>query len=812
MTIHSKAATNDVYDLFNQPLKCEAPKEDTHSGGESDFEDDGYSTAGESTGTGMISGVVSESGNEDTGVSVRTTLTGDENTGSGTADAGGEWTEFSTSKHVPPTKLKVFEESEEATFSQSIENTSCSMLREYVHQPEELKTPVEPDVQEEQTKTKTRFVPIPPEDYDPTPLRTFRDPSNIAQSRLPFMTPIVEKTETSLAANTVYQKDERDYFASKTPSRSSSTNNDSPSKVGVERLLLSSPLAENASPHRSGGKVRSAKKLDFSTSPSPKSKRASRDVLEEQDDFSSPRKRLQTTHVQDSSTRIKVKVSTTPTSPISVNHKNGFIKPTLPPSPRPAPLESKSRIITDLQCNPTDPSIRNQILANTQPPLSSYPGFINHPDQPFGRYTQLQKYAKKIQDTKVKSSPRKPSDKTLTQAVPPILSFPGASRVYVVRRELGQGAFAPVYLVDSYDPDRPVEDDADTNPSLQARGPLEALKAESPPSQAIWEFHIIRTIHRRLAQSKTPTSSTTNTTHHHPLASIIHTHELHSFPDEAHLLLSYSPHGTLLDLINASKASNLASGLKPGSESGGLDEPLALFFTAELLRTVESLHRVGILHGDLKGDNCLVRLPLPSSSSSSSGGNTSSSLAKLGPYSADGSHGWAGVGLTLIDFGRGIDLDNFAPRVGFIADWAAGPTDAPEIREARPWVWQLDCWGVAGVVASLLFGKYLDTVVDGARGGGGLGGKRRYKLKDGLKRYWQMGIWGRCFEALLNPVLPLSTEEGDVQEWLAELAAVRGQIEGFLETEGERRGLRGMVRRVEGLVSASGGAGGPKRR
>lgn len=473
MTFHSKAATNDVYDLFNQPLKCEAPKDDTQSGGESDLEDDGYSTAGESTGTGMISGAVSESGNEDTGVSVRITMIGEENTSTEIVDEGGEWTEFSTSKHVPCQKSTDHQDTEDPTYNQPIDNTSFSVVELPEPQSDELKMPVESQVKMEETKTNTRFVPIPPENYDPTPLRTFRDPANIAQSRLPFMTPIVEKTESSLAANTGYQKVERDYFSSQTPSRASSIKDDSPSKtppqassikvetpskLGVDRLLLSSPLTKDSSPDRSGGKVRSATELEFPVSPSPKSKRASRSIVEEEDDLTSPRKRVQITQVKDSPTKIKVRVTTTPTWPISVNHESGFTKPALP-NPHPVPSNNRKPIIADLQCNPTDPSIRNQILANVQPPLSSYPGFFNHPDQRCGRYAQLQKYARKVQDSKVKSSPRKANDKTITQAVPPILSFSGASRVYAVKRELGQGAFAPVYLVESYDPDCPVDDD-----------------------------------------------------------------------------------------------------------------------------------------------------------------------------------------------------------------------------------------------------------------------------------------------------------------------------------------------------------------
>lgn len=765
-------------------------------------------------------------------------MSAEENTGTGTADAGGEWTEFSAGKHMPDMPPQTSDDShqlEQISSHQSIDNIPLNMPVEHPQSQEELKTPIEPEVPDAETKASTRFVPIPPEDYDPTPLRTFRDPAIAAQSRLPFMTPIVEKTESSLAANTAYQKNERDYFSSKTPSRSTSTNKDSPSKIGVEKLLLSSPFDVEDSPRRSGGKVRSAMKQDYLVSPSPKSKRTSRGAVEENvDDFSSPRKKIQIRRVQDSPTKVQVKVTTTPTSPPPpLNYEDGFARPALP-VPKPTAPQKQSPIITDLQCNPTDPSIRNQILAKIEPPLSSYPGFFNHPDQTFGKYSQLQKYAKKFQDAKVKSSPRKlttsGNDKTQTQSVAPVLAFTSASRVYAVRRELGQGAFAPVYLVDSYDPDRPVDSTVTSTTSTistesegQERGDLEAVKAESPPSQAIWEFHVIRTIRDRFitSSSSSPSlssSSSSSASSSRNLASIITAHECHAFADEAYLILDYAPTGTLLDLVNVVKADNKRAG-KPES---GLDEVLAMCFTIELLRTVEALHRVGILHGDLKGDNCLVRLPPPllHNHNNPSSSSSSSVLAQLGPYSPTGEQGWAELGIKLIDFGRGIDVRQFPARVGFIADWAAGPTEAPEIREARPWVWQIDLWGAAGVVHSCLFGRYLESVpvqsvpgeaAEMGRSGMGTGktgavGRRcRYRLKEGLKRYWQAGVWGEVFEALLNPGLPAETGPEVVNEVLGnDLARVRGGLEAYLEAEGERKGLRTAVRKAEGLVLAAG--------
>src|SRR6201999_4527932 len=97
--------------------------------------------------------------------------------------------------------------------------------------------------QQVEIQHKPRFIPLPPIDYEPTPARPYRDPEMVAQNKLPFMTPIAERTESSLAPSTVFNDPQ--YFDAKTPSRS---KYDSPSKIGVENLLLSSPQQQAATP------------------------------------------------------------------------------------------------------------------------------------------------------------------------------------------------------------------------------------------------------------------------------------------------------------------------------------------------------------------------------------------------------------------------------------------------------------------------------------------------------------------------------------------------------------------------------------
>ena len=782
MTFHSKAATDEVYGMFNQPSRHETRRDD------SDDEDDDYSTAGESTGTGRISGTTSEFGDEDTMASAGTT--GDENTRTGSQpDSVSPWSEFTASKHVPKIRGGKIRNnaSEEATenLSSSQNQTQTSQMSGFDTQAiaaiagqqigdlntqviaamagdfgedeeEELKTPISPSRPEEiEIRNKPKYVPLPPEDYEPTPLRPFRDPAEVAQSRLPFMTPIVEKTESSLAPSTVF--DDKEHCGSKTPSRSTripvSTNNNSPSQLQIDELVLNTPPKESPSSQKRKLSAGAANLQALTSSPQKlKSKFGGNST-------SSPRKNAKPAFAIPQPAFVKS--STT----------NGINSVAKGP-------HSKALIVHDLQCNPVDPSIRKQILASVHPPLSSNAGFFDRSSQQYCKYPQIQNFTKKLGAAKAKSSPRKnQSERILTQAVQPLLEFDGSSRVYAIKRELGKGAFAPVYLVDSHDRNSNDDDDDLARPTAHidnSRSRLEAIKTEDPPSA--WEFHILRVLRHRLGHmSRT-------------MQSIILAHECHVFVDECYLVLEYRSQGTLLDLVNAVKEENRKAG-KTSAADVGLDEVLAMFLSVELLRTVEECHGVGVLHGDFKADNCLCRFD-------------GSELSEA--YQRTGSFGWEENGMTLIDFGRGIDFRAFRPEVKFVADWASSAQDCVEIREARPWTWQIDYFGMAGVIHSLLFGRYIETVqVDGANGVGmglaglGLGEKREWRLKENFKRYWAQGVWGEVFGLLLNPTLVAG---GEGMPCLREMRRVREGMECWLEEEGERKGLRGAIRRAEGLV------------
>lgn len=718
MTLHTKEAMEEIYDIFNEPLKesTETATEMESEEGTTDGDDeDDYTSGGESTGTGHLSCATSEFGDETTAAdfTLGTTIGDDEVEESDVDETDTKsvsaWSDFTESKHVPKEHKRPGSE-DESGVSEDDSFSEISHSHDHTDQhSEDLVTPTSPELPSH--SLPTRYVPVPPDNYD-VPTGPYRDPALAANNRLPFMTPIVEKTESSLGIATAHAQ--KDYFAAKTPSRSKGT----PAIIEDDDEPWSSPFHGGLAPSVEGtGKV---------------TKLALREAK-------------------------PVKEPLAELKPVVLVAKDASTKD----------AKSKGPIIHDAQCNPVDEMIRETVLREIHPPLDSYDGYFADTECAYGKGADIRKYTKAVKAVS-KLNSRASGDKTTTSlTVPPTLRFPGSERMYTVKKELGKGAFAPVYLAES----TCIDDDQDENQPVKMgkgdfgvkRHALEALKMEEPPSP--WEFYIMRQAKRRLGVSRAAES-------------VVHAYEMHLFKDECYLVEEFRDQGTLLDLVNVARA-----------ENGVMDEQLAMFFTVELFRTVEALHSKGLIHGDLKADNILVRFDALSKDEQ---WDTQ--------YKRDGRDGWASKGISLIDFGRGIDMKVFKPDVQFIADWPTTEADCAEMRELRPWTYQIDYHGLAGIIHNLLFGKYISTVAE-RTATLGAGATKTYRIKESLKRYWQTEIWQEALNLLLNPLMHLEGEEDRKMPVARGMGNVREKMEDWLEGNCEKGvGLKALVRRMEEAV------------
>ncbi|OCF44535.1 BUB protein kinase [Kwoniella heveanensis CBS 569] len=398
-------------------------------------------------------------------------------------------------------------------------------------------------------------------------------------------------------------------------------------------------------------------------------------------------------------------------------------------------------------CNPASEEILTLVLAAIDPPLQALVGFVDNRATISNHLPALQKYAK--------GRERRGSTTSRASMAPAddLYQLDLQGRRFEVKEKIGEGGFGAVFLAVDVER-RQAQDDADSDDEdedAQDHSQV-AIKVEQPGN--VWEAVVLDRIYRRVDQAL--------------LRSIVRTQNLYSFQDESFLLLDYSSQGTLLDVVNKATAMGIAPSVSGGPSA--VDELLAIFFTIELLRLVEGLHGSNFIHGDLKIDNCLIRLD-----------ETSSSWSPT--YTRNGSGGWSDKGLKIIDFGRAIDLTLYpaGEKQTFVVDWQTDERDCAEMRENRPWSYQTDYFGLAGIAYCMLFGKYMETKqVNGL-----------WKIDQPLRRYWQSTLWDALFDTLLNPGqnLPITPR----------LTEIRGSFEEWLEDNCQKGGksLKSMLKKIE---------------
>ncbi|KAL0885555.1 hypothetical protein Bca101_009538 [Brassica carinata] len=214
-------------------------------------------------------------------------------------------------------------------------------------------------------------------------------------------------------------------------------------------------------------------------------------------------------------------------------------------------------------------------------------------------------------------------------------------RKYQIKGCAGQGGFAQVFKAC-----------IDNNPDE-----IVALKVQKPPFP--WEFHMYRQLDRRIPENQRSSFGLAQ--------------RVHMYSDCSILVCDYLSHGTLQDVIN--------SYVVVGKS---MEEVLCMYYTIEMLYMLETLHSVGIIHGDFKPDNLLIQYP-------------PKNLTEKGFHEKTGS--WSNQGLCLVDWGRGIDLCQFPSTTQFTGDCRT--------------YWNVDLW--KELFTKLLNGKTCEDDVETLR-------------------------------------------------------------------------------------------------
>lgn len=281
---------------------------------------------------------------------------------------------------------------------------------------------------------------------------------------------------------------------------------------------------------------------------------------------------------------------------------------------------------------------------------------------------------------------------------------------FKIIERLGAGGFGVVYL------------GVLPNTSTFNMG-YKAIKIQA--SNSDWEFYINKIIAYRLKKllSDKSVNYQNRCMYQQCAKSLVKIDKAISFGDHSILIMDFVSSGTLLELSNYVKSD------KNGLNNEQSRDIIATFFTLELMKIIACMHKIGIIHGDLKADNCMI---------------TNLGKESIGQIDYDKDISF----LRLIDFGKSTDMNLFKDKnKKFIHNLkVTDDQDCPEVREKRPFNYEIDYYGIAAIAHTLLFNDYIENrmmVVDG---------HRKYSIKKNIPRA-SRDVWNGFFEVFLNSAI-----------------------------------------------------------
>ncbi|KAJ3031741.1 UNVERIFIED_CONTAM: hypothetical protein HDU68_000676 [Siphonaria sp. JEL0065] len=412
-------------------------------------------------------------------------------------------------------------------------------------------------------------------------------------------------------------------------------------------------------------------------------------------------------------------------------------------------------------CNPNRTHLQEHFMTLTESPISQMNGYMNFSKLPNAPSigNSLEQALHKAPDGGIFQTQFGPQTFVRFRVVKRLSGEGGA--VKYLARELKSGMFAqsPIKdedqeLEDDDEEDQVDEEDEEEEPSSNAVKRQFILSVETPGCG--WEFYALKSLRYWLPARI--------------LASIPNPVSCHIFVDSSCTRTDFCSEMTLLDAITCSSKPNLMYGLGVASPSreGGVEELLTAFWTIELLRTIESIHVSGFLHGEVTVSNILVRKDRIVTMTGGAGYWDSK-------YDPSGCGGWGANGVMLAVFGKAVDLFAFPVDQVFEFGESRKGKCCWEVENGVPCKYEPDWFGVANVVHWMLFGKDIQVVYEENVSGG----RPKGKVVGSFKRSWQVGMWEKLFDLLVN------LDKAEVMSLSLDLGSIAGKDEEFAEFAGE---------------------------
>lgn len=286
---------------------------------------------------------------------------------------------------------------------------------------------------------------------------------------------------------------------------------------------------------------------------------------------------------------------------------------------------------------------------------------------------------------------------------------------FTIVERLGAGGFGVVYLAARFR-------------KSNNKNSYKAIKIQENNSD--WEFYINKVILHRLKKliEGRLILQPKRSIYYQCEKSLVKIDKNISFGDHSILIMDFVSSGTLLELSNFVKKD------KNEVFNEQSKDIIATFFTLELMKIINCLHEIGIIHGDLKADNCMI---------------TNYTKDEINQIDFDNDIS----SLRLIDFGKSVDMHMFSDKnKRFIHNIRKTDfQDCPEVREKRPFNYEIDYYGIAAIAHTLLFNEFIENREHMVNG------QKWYSIKRTIPRA-NRDVWDGFFKTFLNSKL---MNEGD---------------------------------------------------